>query len=119
MFPRTELRANFSVLMVRSLTQNAPMGNPPPRPFAHEMASGSRLSTMALHAMSLPSLPKPTWTSSNMSRRSCLLQRVLSWVRNSAVAGLTPPSPWMGSRRMAQVWSEILAMTLSMSFSVA
>ena len=50
-----------------------------------------------------PQRPKPACTSSNNNSRSCRRHSAATARRNSGVAVLTPPSPCIGSNRMAAV----------------
>jgi hypothetical protein len=55
--------------MARSLSQNAPIGTPPPMPLAHEMPSGWISGAIMRHAIESPQRPKPACTSSNKQKQ--------------------------------------------------
>ena len=101
--PMSEENAVPSSSMARSLSQNAPIGTPPPMPLAHEMPSGLISGAIMRQAIESPQRPKPAWTSSKNKSRSCFLQTAAMARRNSGVAMFTPPSPWIGSSRIAAV----------------
>ncbi len=89
-------------------------------PFAQPTASGSTSGApRECHAHQSPVRPKPHWISSNMSRMPRSSHSRRSPRRNSAVAGITPISPWIGSSRMPAVCGVRTASTLARSLKVA
>src|SRR3990170_1505011 len=80
-----------------SRTSSAPIGRPFARPFASATTSG--LIPSCSWAKKVPVRPSPHCTSSKT--RSAPLPRASSAAdsRNRSVAGLMPPSPWIGSSR--------------------
>ena len=84
----------------------APIGKPPAIPLAQLIASGwTSGAPSERQAHQSPVRPKPHCTSSNISSRLRSSHSRRSPRRNSAVAGVTPLSPWIGSSRMAAVRS--------------
>ena len=60
-------------------------------------------------AKSLPVRPTPVWTSSKISSRPCSSQSSRRPRRQCGGTGRMPPSPWIGSIRMAAVSGVIAA----------
>ena len=79
----------------------APMGSPPPNPFAMVITSGAMPSCWK--AKKSPVRPTPVCTSSVMKRIPWASQSSRTFVRKPSGAGMTPVSPWMGSRMIAAV----------------
>mmetsp|Transcript_1317 Transcript_1317/g.3246 ORF Transcript_1317/g.3246 Transcript_1317/m.3246 type:complete len:217 (-) Transcript_1317:512-1162(-) len=90
---------------MRSVMRTAPIGSPPANGFAKVMISGN--TPLIWYPKSLPVLPKPHWTSSKTSRAPTSSQRFLNASMKAFVAGMTPPSPCMGSTKTAQTVSSM------------
>ena len=96
-----------------SVARQAPSGKPPPMPLATAMMSGA--TPAHSWAKSLPVRPMPHWISSSTSRSPCASQ--ISRRPRSVSGGSTrmPPSPWIGSMRIAAVSGPTAARTASRS----
>ena len=87
------------------------MGKPFPSPFAIATISG--LTSQLSWAKKCPDLPTPLCTSSKISSKLYFSHRFLSPFRNEQVRGTIPPSPRIGSTRIAHVRLDIFFSTLS------
>ena len=89
------------------LARTAPRGNPPPMPLATIAISGSIPDHS--YANSLPVRPIPHWTSSTTNNISCLSHKSRKPFKHWSGKRRIPPSPCMGSIRIAAVFSLIAA----------
>src|SRR4028119_1108916 len=85
-----------------SLASTAPTGNPPPRPFALARTSGT--TPIPWYAYRCPVRPAPVWTSSQTRTAPSRSHRSRRPCRKPSGATFTPPSPWIGSTKMAAGW---------------
>ena len=75
------------------------MGCEPPRALERSITSG--IMPACSKENILPERPMPHWISSQIRGISSSLVILRISLRNSMGAGMTPPSPWMGSRMTA------------------
>ncbi|KAG1083362.1 hypothetical protein G6F40_014792 [Rhizopus arrhizus] len=73
----------------------APIGKPPPSALARVTMSGTTSSCQC--ANSVPVRPMPAWISSSTSSALCWSHSSRTRLRKPDLAGITPPSPWIGS----------------------
>ena len=99
---------------IASVNMVRPMGNPLANAFAVTRVSGTTPDAVIAHGAPVR---KPVWISSAMrsAPRAVAIFRA-DW-RYSDDAGQMPPSPWIGSSRMAAVWSSTAAASASTSLN--
>ena len=83
------------------VNKQAPIGNPPPIPFAVESISGLILDHW--YEKSFPVLPTPVCTSSKINKIFFLSHNFLKPSKHSFGTTLMPPSPKIGSIIIAAV----------------
>src|SRR5581483_11849673 len=111
--PNVEPWSPGSKTSARGAARHAPIGTPPPRPFARVITSGVMPACWC--ANHLPVRPRPVWTSSRMSSRSRSSHQPRTPSRKPGAAGITPISPITGSSITATVFSVVAALIASRS----
>src|SRR5712691_8741730 len=103
--PNVEPWSPGSKTSARALASVAPIGTPPPRPFARVITSG--VMPACWWANHRPVRPRPVWTSSRMSKRFWLSHHSRTRSRYPGAAGTIPISPITGSSITATVLSVV------------
>ena len=99
------------------VAHTAPMGTPFPRALA-TVTMSARIPAW-WNPNQAPVRPRPVWISSMTSRMPRSSQSRRTPLRNSTSAGLTPPSPWRGSSRIAPTDGSMAASKAATSFQAA